>query len=302
MTKNDQPIDPATVQRCIEALKGSGEYDRQWKRQLYQRGAGELVETWTYTTHPMDILKGLLPPPEKSEAEKLVDEWLESSNPNDSYAGLAQFILDKQRSDNPAEVLRDIATELAEEHGYTVDQWQTYPLPDGPFKLVDANGREIASGFSSSLKASPDDIRAINEALRNVAPQYVYGPWRDWQGGECPVPADWHVETVLRYEEKGSHDTSICKAGGYVNWEHVGPGVQGNTYDITHYRVRFEAGRWYDWDGGECPVEPDVRVEVTLRNGEVTQAYHNPTGWRWHHVEMFQSHDIIRFRIIGDPA
>jgi hypothetical protein len=310
VTTNNQPIDAATVQRCIEALNATGEYDRQWKRQPYTRGPGELIETWTYTTHPIDILKGLLPPPEKSEAEKLVDEFFRDRTATQvSDVALVQFVLDKQRSDNPAEVLRDIATELAEENGYTVDQWQTYPLPDGPFKLVDENGREIALGFSSSLKASPDDIRAINEALRNVAPQYVYGPWREWQGGECPVPGDWVVQVELDNEWA---DTD-AEGNAFTDFSLAGDADTGTAEvfmwpldrfcgNITHYRVRFEVGKWYDWNGGECPVEPDVRVEVTLRNGEATQAYHNPTMWRWQHVERLQSHDIIRFKIIGDPA
>jgi len=59
------------------------------------------IDTWTFTEHPADILRSLLPPPEKSEAEKLVDEWQSCFDSKCTFVDLAQFILDKQNPVDP---------------------------------------------------------------------------------------------------------------------------------------------------------------------------------------------------------
>jgi len=44
------------------------------------------------------------------------------------------------------------------------------------------------------------------------------------------------------------------------------------------------------------------RIAKGLTVTDNDQPIDHATVQRWHHVERFQSHDIIRFRIIGDPA
>ena len=160
------PIDTATVQRCIELLKGSGEYRRviHWDQ---PSRTSETRETWTYTQHPMDLLVGLLKT-EPTEAEKLVDAWLDGNMDEDDqdYVRLAQFILDRVNAQLTFPSTEGVTA--AERPTFTVDQWQANTLPEGPFRLVDENGREIASGFTSSLKASPEDVKAVSDAIRNV--------------------------------------------------------------------------------------------------------------------------------------
>lgn len=50
---------------------------------------------------------------------------------------------------------------------------------------------------------------------------------------------------------------------------------------------------WVDWNGGECPVNRSLEVEILRRDGEVLSA---PAGWFvWgHHFGVF---DIIRYRL-----
>lgn len=236
-----KPLDPETVQRCIDALKGTGRYDKQWRRTPYQRDA-ELVETWTYHQHPIDILAGLLKP-EPTEAEKLVDEWdgdpdVAANDPERrNYLSLAQFILDRQAEARIAEML-----------------------------------------------AAPVSVAE--------QPQYVFGPWIKWHGGECPVPGDWMVQVRL---DGRLCSGSVPTAGG-MQWDHRASG------NITHYRVRFEVGKWYDWTGGPCPVGDDVRLEVGLRNGSANSTYINAKNWCWTHGFGFKAvtdYDIVRFRVLA---
>ena len=37
---------------------------------------------------------------------------------------------------------------------------------------------------------------------------------------------------------------------------------------------------WIEWKGGECPVDPDLRVQVRFRDGEKSSA-NRTAGW-WH--------------------
>jgi len=239
----ETPIDAATVQRCIEALKGSGEYRRDWKRRPYHPGPGELVETWTYTTHPMDILAALLHPPEKSEAEKLVAEWLDTSDVNDSYRELVQFILDKQK----------------------------------------AHLKELIA---------PSDMPVVEK------PQYVFGPWVTPTDELTPnFPIGW------LYQMRSSRTLEVNS----VLWK---MGSRVCSID-TDYRAVFEVGKWYNWNGGPCPVEPDTKVHIQTRDGyqdtdgEAASGF-GPTevgraDW-WAYQNCRTDDHIVRFKIIGEAA
>lgn len=52
---------------------------------------------------------------------------------------------------------------------------------------------------------------------------------------------------------------------------------------------------WKTWNGGKCPVDPDTRVEVRLRNGLDDIA---PAGcWDWDHY--CGDCEIVAYRVIG---
>ena len=55
---------------------------------------------------------------------------------------------------------------------------------------------------------------------------------------------------------------------------------------------------WIDWDGGECPVEKGVDVEVLLRNGIHRGDITNPVALCWKHEGVGQ--DIIQYKILGE--
>lgn len=262
-SEDKPPIDAATVQRCIELLKGTGEYRRviHWDR---PSRISETREQWTYTQHPMDLLAGLLKT-EPTEAEKLVDAWLVScgivqAEDYGDFVRVAQFVLDNTKRDNPAEILRNWATDFAEEHGYTVDH--------------------------ESFDAAADHVAT---PIGEPEPQYVFGPWMPAVDGQTPpFPDGWFYQ--MRSTRTGEVNPAIWPVRGRF------------TSEDTEYRVRFTVGQWYDWAGsGDCPLGEDVQVEVGLRNGSTNSTYSNPTFYRWTRGIYSPSdlHDIVKFRVIA---
>lgn len=125
-------------------------------------------------------------------------------------------------------------------------------------------------------------------------PQFVFGPWIEWQGGDCPVPGDWMVQVAL--DKNAGNQGLDASAACLFRWSHFPHG--GN---ITQYRVRFEVGKWYDWTGGPCPVDGDAKVEVGLRTGETVNFYSDARSYRWTHGfygKPVDDHDITRFKVL----
>jgi hypothetical protein len=54
---------------------------------------------------------------------------------------------------------------------------------------------------------------------------------------------------------------------------------------------------WIEWKGGECPVRPDVMVEVGFRNSIVNKANADEWGWGWRDYEI-SGYDIIKYRVV----
>ena len=66
----------------------------------------------------------------------------------------------------------------------------------------------------------------------------IYGPWIEWDGGECPVPHDQEVEVKFRY---GGASEEIAAD---LYWSHV-----GDNSDIVEYRTITEQA---SLDAAEC--------------------------------------------------
>jgi len=50
---------------------------------------------------------------------------------------------------------------------------------------------------------------------------------------------------------------------------------------------------WVEWSGGACPVSPDTRLEVVLRNGVVSSMSACYVDWAHHG----RPSDIMRYRV-----
>ena len=53
---------------------------------------------------------------------------------------------------------------------------------------------------------------------------------------------------------------------------------------------------WIEWNGGECPVPGDTRVDIMTRNGDVSSGGLTAKSWFWNHDG--DSSDIIAYRIV----
>ena len=56
-------------------------------------------------------------------------------------------------------------------------------------------------------------------------------------------------------------------------------------------------GPWIKWDGGECPVPPDTRVQAKIRSGKVLEpslAYR----YRWKHIDS--NGDIVEYSTVTE--
>lgn len=63
-----------------------------------------------------------------------------------------------------------------------------------------------------------------------------------------------------------------------------------------------DANGWVPWAGGECPVDQDTWVEVTLRNGKswIGKEAQRGEEWLWDHDGG--SDDIIAYRIVTESG
>lgn len=109
--------------------------------------------------------------------------------------------------------------------------------------------------------------------------------WIEWNGGKFPVEPETHLE--LKFNGGLRKET---RSPEIYSWGHD---ESDKRYNIVAYRLLNDG--WIEWNGGECPVEPDLRVGVKLRDGK---QWDDKTAeiFRWNHVD--NSHDIIAYRVV----
>lgn len=65
-----------------------------------------------------------------------------------------------------------------------------------------------------------------------------WGPWFEWQGGECPIPNVLSTNWKLRQRNGEEHGPN-CWSPLACGWENT-----GRPNDITHYRLRKPVVDW----------------------------------------------------------
>lgn len=74
---------------------------------------------------------------------------------------------------------------------------------------------------------------------------------------------------------------------------------------LRHSPIAEVSDGWRPWPGGECPVDPDVLVEVKFRNGKAWLDNGAESAgsweWRWYNDKFYESDDIVAYRIVGEP-
>lgn len=106
----------------------------------------------------------------------------------------------------------------------------------------------------------------------------------------CPTCGTQHIdegEWATR-----PHKTHQCQKCGAQWRPHDFP-----TVGILPVRPA-SAGGTVKWKGGECPVDPDVQVRITFRNGLKTVDVARRLRWDW----TGSAGDIVSYREAGIPA
>lgn len=101
---------------------------------------------------------------------------------------------------------------------------------------------------------------------------------------------------IDRWELRGIHpmDVPTSKDGG-KRW--IAEKIPDEAEELTEADV--EADGWKDWPGGECPVPPDRRVEVKLRDGSVYQNAADAFKWQHSvHDRRKRRRDIVAYRVV----
>lgn len=68
--------------------------------------------------------------------------------------------------------------------------------------------------------------------------------------------------------------------------------------DLTSGATNYNDGRWYGWNGGECPVHPETIVEVIIvagAGGERRDRKAETFAWG-----LYPDHNIVAFRVIKE--
>ena len=63
--------------------------------------------------------------------------------------------------------------------------------------------------------------------------------------------------------------------------------------------VKKTYGKWIEWDGGECPVQPETLVEAKARFG-VIMSHLRAGEYCWHHYG--NPYDIISYRTVTEQT
>lgn len=62
--------------------------------------------------------------------------------------------------------------------------------------------------------------------------------------------------------------------------------------------MKYKVGKWYGWNGGECPVHPKTQVEVVFVDGLAEYDGDNNVASFWEWDSKFEP--IIAFKILEE--
>lgn len=89
-------------------------------------------------------------------------------------------------------------------------------------------------------------------------------------------------------------DTAVCYEAETVD-ELFALVSRFDTGDWSHASNQSN-DNWIPWSGGDCPVAPDVRVDVKFRDGTDDLCGERAHIWGWDH--SYGSQDIVAYRVV----
>ena len=105
------------------------------------------------------------------------------------------------------------------------------------------------------------------------------------------VTGEYHISGEVR--------SIFAKADGVVRLvvEHraEGGGSFLHIYSEANLALEIDPDGWIEWDGGDCPVSPEMVVDFKMRDCSVVLFDHCAYALRWKHLSS--TDDIIYYRI-----
>lgn len=122
--------------------------------------------------------------------------------------------------------------------------------------------------------------------------EYKIGERYPWNGGDCPVPKDTKVCTILRNMIKDEH---LAQNFRWKHWDSPGDILEFSvvSYPDATVPASYNIGTVYDWDGGPIPVQGSAIVTAWLRNGD--SMTEKASNLRWTHLGF--AGDVVKFKI-----
>lgn len=154
---------------------------------------------------------------------------------------------------------------------------------------VAARDDENALNFCANCyrdEATADEIEAGDVDAIDLARDLATG-WIEWAGGTCPL----HPDAMVDYKDRGRVNAYFTARAGDIDanrWLNT-----GSSGEIVAYRPRLDG--WVEWNGGECPLHPDARVEVRMRSGAKMSGLVSG-GSMWRHNGG--DYDIVAYRLV----
>lgn len=114
----------------------------------------------------------------------------------------------------------------------------------------------------------------------------------------APNMSIWYFVGVLDGLYTGSDDK--CKSSvSVITYQQFLEHIKGVVSKANSTPDTPSKNAWINWEGGECPVDPNTTVEVLLDGGATLKGLAKNYNWRYHH-EGYPCFPVIKYRVLLD--
>jgi hypothetical protein len=174
---------------------------------------------------------------------------------------------------------------------YAENNWQL--VPDGKTRYYDAAMRHLEAWHNGEL----NDPETGLPHLAHAGCCLMFLGWLDGQPDEIVTSGEGTCggggfKMDLKTGVVGAFaDPAFLKD----HVEKLNPGKRLDVEGQAQHTTRDDG--WIEWKGGECPVDPDVMVEIKMDNdARVYSLLAKALRWKWAHGGNIN--DIIKYRVV----
>lgn len=154
-------------------------------------------------------------------------------------------------------------------------------------------------------------------SLAQNAPESQWGPWIEWEGGECPIPDAKAGEYEVRPSPAAPWQPGKDRCA--IDWEHNWR-CRGGFWPITAYRLLKSMlpqsptkdelwyppqqdgfGLWVEWNGDSLPANATV-ARLTGEEREARVYEHIPVASKWLLTSSFRHNTVAVCLKLDQPA